>query len=240
MSTSLPPTKPVPLSSSLTNILADLEHFNQTKWGWVMYRCAYGTAGSDEAWARFRHIVEARSARRMARPDVPPGAADALEWNFVSDRDALEGASRDQLRRRFRTWADEAAVRERRRAQPTGQEDGGGGKGDVAGGLKSQRYAYFVQVDEEALRSVVDTDPGDRRDVGWVNLVRADEEQDFGRGGGGGDGEGDGMAASEVAVDEGWMMIASDMLGPDFYDAIGQMPEYWYSFYAPPPAVVAW
>ena len=35
--------------------------------------------------------------------------------------------------------------------------------------------------------------------------------------------------------DEGWMQIAAHMVGPDFYDAIG---DDWYTFYTPPPRLV--
>ncbi len=157
---------------------------------------------------------------------MPPEVANSLEWTFVSDPTTLDGASRDQLRRRFRAWAADAKRTEQPRAADHDKD---------WNGLRSQRYTYFVQVDEEALRSVVDADPSDHSDVGWVNLVRADEEMDFGRR----PKEEEDVEEAE-AEDEGWMMIAAHMLGPDFYDAIGQMPEGWYGFYSAPPGLVVY
>ena len=209
------------IPSAVQNIRDDLRHFKHDKWGWVIYRCTYG---DDEAWTRFQQIINERSRKRMAKPGVPPEVANSLEWTFVSDPTTLDGASRDQLRRRFRAWAAEAERTEQPRAAD--HEKNGNG-------LRSQRYTYFVQVDEEALRSVVDANPSDRWDVGWVNLVRADEEQDFGR-------DAKEEDVEEADDDQGWMMISAHMVGPDFYDAIGQMPENWYAFYSPPPGLVVY
>ncbi|KAL8909497.1 MAG: hypothetical protein Q9207_000177 [Kuettlingeria erythrocarpa] len=194
------------IPSAVQNIHDDLRHFKHDKWGWIIYRSTYG---DDEAWTRFQQTINERSRERMAKPGVPPEVANSLEWTFVSDPITLDGASRDQLRRRFRAWAAEAGRTEQPRAADHEKN---------WNGLRSQRYTYFVQVDEEALRSVVDADPSDRWDVGWVNLVRADEEQDFGR-------DAKKEDAEEADDEEGWMMISAHMLGPDFYDAIGQMPE---------------
>jgi hypothetical protein len=216
------------MSEAVQNIRDDLRQFKHDKWGWVIYRCSYD---DDQAWIRFEQIIKQRSRDKMARPDVPPEVAAGLEWTFVSDRATLDGISRDQLRRRFRAWATEAKKTEQPRASDHDKD---------WNGLRSQRYTYFVQVDREALRSVVegggqsDRSEGLRRhgNVGWVSLVRADEEQDFDNG--------DINEGYEHDDDDdaGWIKISANMLGPDFYDAIGQMPENWYAFYSPPPAVV--
>jgi hypothetical protein len=203
--------------SPIENIRDDLRHFKHDKWGWVIYRTTYG---DDEAWSQFQRIINERSRKRMAEPDVLPEVANSLEWTFVSDPTTLDGASRDQLRHRFRAWAAEAERTEQPRATDHPKN---------WNGLRSQRYTYFVQVDEEALRSVVDADPSDAWDVGWVNLVRAEEEPDLGR---------DVKEDVKEVDDEGWMMISAQMVGPDFYDAIGQMPDNWYAFYSPPPGLV--
>ncbi|KAL2374666.1 hypothetical protein RJ035_008307 [Blastomyces gilchristii] len=70
----------------------------------------------------------------------------------------------------------------------------------------------FIQVDEEALWSVVEGDPDDTLDGSWVHLVRAGDH-DFDRSAKAEEDEDDG----EVE-DEGWMMIAAYTIGPDFYD----------------------
>lgn len=193
------------IPSAVQNIQDDLQHFKHDKWGWVIYRCTYG---DDEAWERFQQIINERSQDNMAQAGVPQEVATTLEWTFVSDRAALDGVSREELRRRFRAWANEAEKLEQPRADR---------------GPKLQRYLYFIQVDEDCLQSVVGANPSDPLDVGWVKIVQAEES-----------------TGNEDGEDEGWMLIAADMIGPDFYDAIGQMPESWYSFYMPPPALVVY
>ncbi|KLJ10526.1 hypothetical protein EMPG_14096 [Blastomyces silverae] len=98
--------------------------------------------------------------------------------------------------------------------------------------MRSQRYMSFIQVDEEALRSVVEGDLNDFMDGSWVHLVRADDH-DFDRSANAEEEDDDGEE-----VDEGWIMIAADMIGPDFYDVIGPAPDDWYAFYSPPPGFV--
>ncbi|KAL2128930.1 hypothetical protein VTI74DRAFT_8467 [Chaetomium olivicolor] len=69
---------------------------------------------------------------------VSPEVAAGCEWTFVSDPATLNGASRSGVGRR------------------------GGGEGDPGGlgrdryGRLSQRYQYFMQIDEEALQGVED------------------------------------------------------------------------------------
>lgn len=206
------------------NILGDLRYFNHTKWGWVIYRCTYG---DDAAWERFREIITSRAREDLAERDhVPREVVDGMDWKFFSDQATLDGASREQLRRRFRTWADEAEKTDQPGAYAHSELKWGNS-------FLSQRYKMFVQVDEEALRSVVDADPSEHLDVGWVNLVRADEGMDRGLNVGV-------FGSEEEHVEEGWMMIASDLLGPDFYNVFNNMPESWYVYYSAPPQLVVY
>ncbi|OBT69642.1 hypothetical protein VE03_00950 [Pseudogymnoascus sp. 23342-1-I1] len=225
-SISSPTTLPDPqsnLDEVAQNILADLHHFKHDKWGWVLYRCSYD---DDEAWARFQEIINERSRKEMERRGFPPEVTNSLEWTFVSDRASFDGASRDQLRQHFHAWAAVAEKTE----QPRAVE-----KEINWGGARSPRYLYFIQVDEEALRTVADADPYDIMDGGWVNLVRcSDRDLDLDQR------ERERENVDEADGDEGWMMIAADMVGPDFYDAIGPVPQDWYTFYTPPPGLVVY
>lgn len=201
------------------NILAELRCLKHDKWGWVIYRCTYG---DDEAWAKFQKIFNDRSRKEMVRRKFPQEVANGLEWTFVSDKRLFDGASRDQLRQHFRTWATEAEKSEQPRAVNVDDKDY-----DVA-----SRYQYFVQVDEEVLRATVDADPDNDSDCGWVNFVRCwdqDLDPDWR--------EENREYIDEEDGDEGWMRIAGDMVGPDFYDGIGASSEYWYAFYTPPPGL---
>ena len=165
----------------------------------------------------------------MARRGFPPDVTNSLEWTFVSDRASLDGASRDQLRVHFRAWAAEAEKAEQPRAVVAGRWD------------KSQRYSFFIEVDEEALRAVADADLDDPLDEGWVNIVRCGE-MDLGPEARERERERENIPVEDVEGDgdEGWMTIASHMVGPDFYDAIGDLPQNWYAFYTPPPGLVYW
>ncbi|KFY18428.1 hypothetical protein V493_08623 [Pseudogymnoascus sp. VKM F-4281 (FW-2241)] len=222
-SSKIPPDPQSNLDEVAKNIHDDLRHFKHDKWGWVLYRCSYG---DDEAWTRFQQIIHERSRKGMAERGFPLEVANSLEWTFVSDRTSFDGASRDQLRQHFYAWAAAAEKTEQLRAVDNERN----WTGD-----KSQRYIYFIQVDEEALRSVVDADPSDSLDEGWVNLIRCrdgDLDLDWR--------QREKENVDEEDGDEGWMMIAAHMVGPDFYDAIGRMPQDWYTFYTPPPGLVVY
>jgi hypothetical protein len=143
--------------------------------------------------------------------------ASDLEWTFVSDQSLFDGASKDQLRQHFHTWAKEA----RKSEQP---RDIDSNNYDVS------RYQYFIYVDEEALRATVDTDPNIYMDSGWVNFVRCwyidldpkwreDAREHIDREDG----------------DDGWMQISGDMVGPGFYGTLGSNWDYWYVYYRSPP-----
>ncbi|KAL6815346.1 hypothetical protein GGI42DRAFT_362756 [Trichoderma sp. SZMC 28013] len=179
---------------------------SEEKWGWVIYRCSYKPE-LQSTWESFKHLVDKRTRKEIAESDAPD-IADKLDWVFVEDPE-LEGASLDELKRRFRAWA---------RSEVQGRFD----IDDTTTFFsRGSRYEYFIQVDEAALLSLVG-DPSN----GHVNIVRAwvdplppDEATDeFGD-----------------AIDiEDWMKIKADMVAPYFYIEMDN-PEMWYVNYSPPP-----
>lgn len=194
------------------------------KWGWVIYRCTYD---DDDAWTRFKQSINQQSRETIARSDTPE-AGDSLEWTFVEDRGTLDGASRDQLRARFKAWAADAIRTEQPRAED-----------DRTFGIP--RYNFFIQVDQAALRDVVYEAPlPPEKDVhgqGYVNFVDANWEPLSER-----------LPTGAREVDElyepidgcreedvGWMKIALNMVGPYFYEAMTGFPDVWYAFYQRPP-----
>lgn len=70
------------------------------KWGFVIYRCAYG---DDIAWERYLRAL-ADAARedlgRRGRKDL----AEFLEWTIFEDDVSLSGASSQTVRERFTGW----------------------------------------------------------------------------------------------------------------------------------------
>lgn len=78
----------------------------------------------------------------------------------ISDADSLNDASTTAVRLRFKQWA----------ARVPREEQGGGPR-------RSQRYRYCIQVDEEALQSVLDepeSSQSHRISNGFVNLIWKD------------------------------------------------------------------
>jgi hypothetical protein len=220
------------MSGSVEWIYNDLQRYKEDKWGWIIYRTSYK---DDAAWELFKDRL-VNNWTRIRDPDVPPAVLRAMDWTFISDRPTLDGASREQLRERFRAWRETAVQAENPRRDP-------------ADTVMGQRYRYFLQVDEESLQSVVEGD-GDTLDGSWVNFVRCDDEMDKyiqtleedkerdarePR-----DQEDEGLGTSEPPKpeDEWWMMISTDMIHLDFYTTMVAPLEIWWIYYREPPEVL--
>jgi hypothetical protein len=226
------------LPSTQRNILQGLAKLKHDKWGFVIYRCTYR---DDQAWNRFKQIVHTRTQDDMADSDAPE-AADSLEWTFVDDRVTLDGASKDQLRARFKQWAAGAIVAENLRAEQN-QTFG------------VPRYRYFVQVDEQALQSVLSAPALDPSRKGFVNFVdsqwepsseelpgeHGDEDEDEGEGDDDENVDDESYDPIEGCTEEnvGWMKIAAMMIDASFYDiSSGFAYGAWHVYYKRPPAMV--
>ncbi|RMY10557.1 hypothetical protein D0867_08356 [Hortaea werneckii] len=96
---------------------------------------------------------------------------DALDWSVQEDP-SLDGATKDEVRRRFKEWVNLKAE------VPNGFDD-----------FKRQflmrenpRYNYCIHVDSDAMESVTPQPPvlgGPEGPMpGYVNVVRADEDWD--------------------------------------------------------------
>lgn len=125
------------------------------KWGFVVYRTTYN---DDEEWNRVKQIIIDQATKRLRIPDL----ANYMDWSFIDDKAALNGASRAFLRQQFRSWA--------------AQQQGDGGPPRFSG---SSRYVFFLEVDEESLRSMIDKTGGRRH--GHINLVDSLWEPDMSR-----------------------------------------------------------
>ncbi|KAI7203894.1 hypothetical protein KC316_g962 [Hortaea werneckii] len=210
------------LPSPYGNILDGLSSSKEEKWGFVIYRCTYR---DNQDWERFKAIVHRRTQEDMADSDVPE-IANSLEWTFVDDRDSLEGASKDNLRARHKAWAAKAFRAENPRA--------------VYDTSDSPRYRYFIQVDEEALQSVMSAPECDMLGEGSVDFVDSQWEPM---------GEGEDEDEDECEEDRetfdpiegcaeenvGWMKIAAVMIDATWYDtSSGFAYGGWYAFYKRP------
>jgi hypothetical protein len=129
-------------------------------WGPVLYRSSYK---SDTDWAEFMRRLQFRT-QRFLEISHPPDLVDAFRLTVLEDQSAFEGAPTSAIRSHFKHWS-EAAVEDE---QGPGTHQQG-----------AQRYRYCVQVDEEALDTVVRKAPGPEdpyalNTVGYARLISKD------------------------------------------------------------------
>jgi hypothetical protein len=116
------------------------------RWGFVIYRVAFD---DDAAWLRCLETLRWCVHRNLARnnPRVFEHLAPYLRWTVVEDR-ALDGASREEVRRHFRAWA-------REQSGDPDEMDPSLKPSTVRLALsRSPRHRFYVYVDAEAMRSM--------------------------------------------------------------------------------------
>jgi hypothetical protein len=151
--------------------------------------------------------------QRIARSDAPD-IADKIDWVFVEDRKNLDGASREELKRRFRDWA---------RAENPGWNI------DEEKCGRGSRYTFFIQVDEPALLSIAtgfDAYLAEGNGRPYVKILRAWDDVV-------------GIEAAEVSDSEDWMKLQTDWLNLDFYVELDN-DEAWYTFYTSLDGICTW
>ncbi|CAH0058194.1 unnamed protein product [Clonostachys solani] len=153
LSRALPPSRPIstapPKALSMTSpslerhksspersIQRQIAAGNIDKWGWVVYRTAYQPE-LDAAWATLQRLVLESLRECVAESDAPE-IADRVDWVFVADLE-LEGASLDELKRRFRACARVDAPCDLDTYEP--------------GTSRGSRYDFFVQAEPMPLCS---------------------------------------------------------------------------------------
>ena len=205
------------------NTADNIERFLQEDchhtWGFVIYRCTYE---SDNAWDQFMDRLRYQIQRGLQTYNGLD-MMDSLSITVIEDRSLLDDASTSVVREHFKQWAATAP-----------QQEQGTGPG------LSQRYRYCVQVDADALESVVDdgseTPEIDIMTDGFVNLIWKDwapellrpnprfsepEEEPI-----------EGCTLHDV----GWMMVAWQSLMVDRYYYLREYDD-WNREYRRPPEV---
>ena len=82
-------------SNDTDDIRSELQKYNQSTWGLVIYRCTYG----DEAkWARFMTILNERSRAFLKSNDNLEDLMTSLDCSVQEDP-SLDGASINEVRR---------------------------------------------------------------------------------------------------------------------------------------------
>lgn len=184
-----------------------------SKWGWVIYRCTYKPE-LDGNWENFKRLIKGQ--------DIREDIVEKMDWAFVEDP-ALEGASLEELKQRFRAWA---------RAENPNYDI------DNIFCSRGSRYTFFIQVNEDALRdlpggSIATSGLAARKtlDEVFVNIVHAwidgpppgEEIDEFG----------------DPVDCEDWMMIPASMIAPYFYIDLDN-DEVWYVHYRPQHGLCVW
>ncbi len=197
-----------------------LKASGDAKWGSVIYRCAYKPE-LNHCWEKLKRLVQEHSRQEIAESDTPE-IADSLDWIFVEDP-GLEGATLDDLKKRFRSWALAEIPHLRTPSTPLYS--------------RGVRYRYFIQVDEDSLRSMESEHyPTNTlwelgQSGAHVVLVRAWQ-----------DSLPPGEATNEFgdAVDaEDCIIIQPDMLEPLFFVEMDN-DDLWYVIYTEPPGRVCY
>jgi hypothetical protein len=136
---------------------------DRKKIGWFIYRTTYS---DDAKWERFVQLFQGFVRRKVAHEYDAEEHLQYLEWSVKEDRERFNNATTTELRKHFLAW---------READAAAAENGGAFKSDNdrARRLDHPLYLYFIQVNEEAMESVLEQ--GDNRLAGgWVNVVEAD------------------------------------------------------------------
>lgn len=235
---------PPPTLERISQLLA---HHRLRTWGFVVYRCSYD---DDDAWARFMsRLDESRDTLPMygygvEDPDdtVTGGLVRRLDWRVQEDPAGLDGASNDEVRRRFRQLVvDQLQPEESREADVP-----------VAAKCGNPRWNFCVHVDKESLNAVLRDDSVGRTDEPrCVNLIRADEDwdtPDYDRF------DWSGYTAAKVddphdeneeevegsrRYDVGWMKVRVEELAPSLYARL-MKTHLWDAMYRRPREISEW
>jgi hypothetical protein len=87
-----------------TAIANSLEEYKLDHWGFVIYRCTYG---SQEKWDKFLALAkqEARDyLEQWGTGDL--SVYDKIDWTVIEDAETLDGASILDTTRKFRAWVE--------------------------------------------------------------------------------------------------------------------------------------
>ncbi|KAI5238796.1 hypothetical protein E4T43_07166 [Aureobasidium subglaciale] len=123
------------------------DRFSLQIWGFIIYRCTYG---GDNAWAQFIHHIKQRTIDSFHRQDDAQILVPRLDIPVIEDP-ALEGASKSDIRRRFKEWVNINARLECTAAISAGQ---------FQTLLREiPRFNFCIHVDAEVLDAVIRRGP---------------------------------------------------------------------------------
>lgn len=108
-------------------------------WGFVIYRCDYS---DDALFDKFIAYIREQAGRYHRDCQQDRTTSLYLRWTIMQDREALDGATKDQVRRRFIEWRDGLSV----------ERDGAGSDHRITPYLP--RFEYCMHVGRDSLDSL--------------------------------------------------------------------------------------
>lgn len=126
----------------LPSTIQSIQETGFRKWGFRIYRCTYD---DDDAWDRYMGNLENRLEKALKVTGSDYMLTPYHEWTIVEDREALDGAPKEEVRSRFREWSEARSV----------ERDGPGADHELIGliGLVA-RFEACIMVDKECLDSM--------------------------------------------------------------------------------------
>lgn len=222
------------------------QSLGETRWGFMIFRCTYN---NNEDWRKFMNLLN-EAARSHLEYCGTEELMETLDWNVQEDRVELDGASKDIVRQRFKQWvagqrSERSGETESYRpwhadATPITRED----QRELAT-FALPRFNYCVQVDEAALKTVLEQAAADFEAwefESYVNLINIDWEppnpdehdpEETGKDDPFDEGEEDveGCKLSDV----GWMRVGAGWLVPSLYRSLHVTD--WETCYTRPPRI---
>lgn len=198
------------------HIRQDMERLEQSKWGYVIYRCTYG---DNKLWEEFMQFLKTH-AREKLEETGDADLLESLEWKVVSDPQKLDGASKVQVAELHRLWVELDEARAEQTApfyKPI-----------------TPRQIFCVHVDAESLSTFANRKQKyvNGKPLGWdygyVNLVFADwgtypldpgEQED-----------------EDDVLKTNYMRVGTEFLLPSIYAYINST-EIWQFTYVQPPKI---
>ncbi|KAH7140197.1 hypothetical protein B0J13DRAFT_504247 [Dactylonectria estremocensis] len=116
----------------LSFMIRDMQETGFQEWGFVIYRCAYA---DNLQWESYLEFFKASVKQQLEAFELSSLLWKYLEWTIIEDPQALDGASKQQIRGEFSHWAIGKTSTE-----PKIEE--------------TPRFKYCVYVDQKCLDSV--------------------------------------------------------------------------------------
>lgn len=231
MNTTTLPTLPDPTDGlggyGLPSTIRSIQNTGFRRWGFRIYRCTYD---DEDAWNRYVGNLETKLRKGLEATGSDYMLTPYHEWTIVEDHEALDGASKADVRSRFRQWSEARSV----------ERDGPGADHKLIRqtGLVA-RFEACIMVDKECLYSMEKNKGKSNRFEPYFVVIGLDrlvpppvppteEELEELRE----DGDED-MLQEDDGDDETWM-LASCQSYVTLYDELCGMGPWWRLRQAPP------